>query len=369
MELVHIFFAFTAGSLYLLSFLFLMNVPGVNEKANRWLGFFYCLLACTFTQLFIEAFGLGDRFPFVIHLLELPRWALLPCFYLAILYFVNPAKKSNVIFLHFLPVTLFFLFSITYIIPQHFNPTRTMPEFSTVIPLFIRHFFLFQFFLYWFLCFAQLHIHARNIRMISSSIEKIDLTWIKYVLFIVLFLQVIHLASGFEMFSTFFPVIYFVSVVFLSYFSLKQAVIYPVLPAQLPELEIVLGKKATYERLTPEQVDTLKTDVIRYIKTEKPYLEPGLTLPLLSEKIGISAHELSYVLNNGLSKNFYQFINEMRVEEVKHLLASGQAKHLDMFGVAAHAGFNSKTTFNTTFKKVTGQTPTEFVKSLNEPPS
>jgi len=71
---------------------------------------------------------------------------------------------------------------------------------------------------------------------------------------------------------------------------------------------------------------------------------------------------LSYVLNKGIKKNFYQFINELRVEEAKILLLSDKVKTLDMLGIATHAGFNSKTTFNTTFKKLTGLTPSQFQK-------
>ena len=59
--------------------------------------------------------------------------------------------------------------------------------------------------------------------------------------------------------------------------------------------------------------------VINKTMGEKLFLDPYLTLPLLSSEIGISTHELSYVLNNGIGKNFYQFINQMRTDEAKTL--------------------------------------------------
>ncbi|QNL47824.1 AraC family transcriptional regulator [Olivibacter sp. SDN3] len=368
MELTHFFFAFTSGSLWLLSFLFLMNVPGVNVKANRWLGAFYFILACTFTQLYIESSDFVHRYPLLIHYLELPRWAMLPCFYMAMLYFVNPGRKSLTIFFHFTPVLLFLLFSLVYIMPPFSGKANPLPDLPNFAPLIISHFFSLQLVVYWLLCFVAVRIHAQNIRLIASSIERIDLTWIKYVLFSLLFLLFLRIsASVFEPLSAYLPVLYFLGTALLAYFSLKQGVIYPIRPAQLHELTEVFSKKPTTERLTTEQVDMLKTKVVTFMEKEKLYLEPGLTLPALADKIGISTHELSYVLNNGLSKNFYQFVNEMRVEEAKRLLASDEVNRLDMRGIATYAGFNSKTTFNTTFKKITGQTPTTFLKSFENP--
>lgn len=122
-------------------------------------------------------------------------------------------------------------------------------------------------------------------------------------------------------------------------------------------------QKVLNERLTAEQVEELKSIVTRKTDSEKLYLDPSLTLSVLSGKIGISTHELSYVLNNGLGKSFYQFINELRTEEAKSLLLSEDTKHLDMLGVAIRAGFNSKTTFYTTFKKATKLTPKEYIKA------
>lgn len=150
---------------------------------------------------------------------------------------------------------------------------------------------------------------------------------------------------------------------FIGYFSLKQEVIYPVNISQTKEFEILLNERKSWERLSEEQVSELKTKVAHITKTKKLYLDPYLNLPALSEQVGINTHELSYVLNNGLDQNFYQFINKMRIEEAKRILLSAKAKQLDMVGIATHAGFNSKTTFNTTFKKLTGLTPTEFLRA------
>lgn len=110
-------------------------------------------------------------------------------------------------------------------------------------------------------------------------------------------------------------------------------------------------------------MNELKSKVMLVLEERKLFLDPSLTLTDLSREVGIGIHELSYVINNGLNKNFYNLINEMRVEEAKKILLSEKIRYSDMIGIAIEAGFNSKTTFNTTFKKSTGQTPTDFLRS------
>ncbi|TEB41605.1 AraC family transcriptional regulator, partial [Flavobacterium circumlabens] len=72
--------------------------------------------------------------------------------------------------------------------------------------------------------------------------------------------------------------------------------------------------------------------------------------------------ETSFVINELYGDNFYNFINKYRIEKAKSLLLSEKYNQLNILGIAYESGFNSKTTFNTTFKKNTGFSPTEFVK-------
>jgi len=75
---------------------------------------------------------------------------------------------------------------------------------------------------------------------------------------------------------------------------------------------------------------------------------------------------LSWLLNNEYHLNFFQFINRYRILEVKRALLSGRHKQLNILGIAFNSGFNSKTTFNTAFKKETDLSPTEFIRKFSE---
>ncbi|MCB1023828.1 MAG: AraC family transcriptional regulator [Acidobacteria bacterium] len=97
------------------------------------------------------------------------------------------------------------------------------------------------------------------------------------------------------------------------------------------------------------------------MKTEKPYLDPQLTLKTLARQIGLNTSVLSYTINTGFDKNFNDFINEYRVNEVKTRLIDEVGENLNILAIAFDSGFNSKATFNRAFKKFTSRSPKEFL--------
>jgi len=80
----------------------------------------------------------------------------------------------------------------------------------------------------------------------------------------------------------------------------------------------------------------------------------------LAELVNITAHQLSYLLNSDFNESFFLFINKYRVEKAKELLLREEMNNLSILGIAFESGFNSNISFNSTFKKITNQTPSEF---------
>ena len=91
------------------------------------------------------------------------------------------------------------------------------------------------------------------------------------------------------------------------------------------------------------------------------FLIPSLSLKELAKRMRSNETYVSQAINLGLGTNFNQFINQLRIEYAKNLLATTESNVLD---VALDSGFNSKSTFNRVFREMTGQTPTQFRKSL-----
>ena len=96
---------------------------------------------------------------------------------------------------------------------------------------------------------------------------------------------------------------------------------------------------------------------------EKIFQQNDLKLGDVAKKINLPAYYVSQVINEKLGKNFYDFINEYRVEEVKRRFADKKYDHMTILAAGFDSGFNSKTAFYSAFKKNTGVTPTEFKKN------
>ncbi|WP_121329233.1 AraC family transcriptional regulator [Flavobacterium sp. 81] len=163
--------------------------------------------------------------------------------------------------------------------------------------------------------------------------------------------------------------IYFLSILYITYYWQKQKEIFPYSLKEKEEIETIIVETSLPEGkrkqlLTSEELEEQKIRLLQLMETEKPFLEFGLSLVKLAGSMKISTHILSYVINNGFGENFYQFINRYRIEEAKKLMIDSETDRLSLLGIGFSVGFNSKTVFNTTFKKVTGQTPSEYKKQI-----
>lgn len=117
--------------------------------------------------------------------------------------------------------------------------------------------------------------------------------------------------------------------------------------------------------MTGEELSNLKDGLKGLMVDQKLYTDPNLSLNTLALALDINPKYLSMMLNNSLGKNFYDFINEYRIEDIKKRLADGSNRNLTIEAIANQAGFRSKSSFNAAFKKQLGMTPREFMKQGN----
>jgi AraC-like DNA-binding protein len=101
------------------------------------------------------------------------------------------------------------------------------------------------------------------------------------------------------------------------------------------------------------------------LEKDKLYLNPELTIKDLADHIETTVKALSQVINQNFNKKFYDFINSYRCNEVKVILLNSSEK-MTVIEAMYQSGFNSKSSFNKEFKKLTGQTPTEFKKTIGK---
>ena len=156
---------------------------------------------------------------------------------------------------------------------------------------------------------------------------------------------------------------------FLGYFAIHQPEIFK-LPAKPmaflspnDEPSVIIHDAAPTIEKEPELIESLtmyKEKIEAFMKKTKPYTNAGLTLNELASKLKMPPHLLSRVINEGYEKNFFDFINEYRIEEFKQRFEDPRNRQYTMLAIAFEVGFNSKTAFNRAFKKMTQQTPREF---------
>lgn len=110
--------------------------------------------------------------------------------------------------------------------------------------------------------------------------------------------------------------------------------------------------------LTSEQQKEVLKKLNHILNTEKPFLKSDFSLPQLADRLRLSVHVVSQVINESLGKSFFEMTAEYRVEAAKQLLKD--QPNIKIEEIAEQVGYNSKSSFNTAFKKLTGMTPSEF---------
>jgi AraC-like DNA-binding protein len=127
-------------------------------------------------------------------------------------------------------------------------------------------------------------------------------------------------------------------------------------------LEINKTKGRSVFVLDEEQLDKFRIRLEKVIEVEKVFTENELSLAELSKKINIQPYQLSELISRVYGESFFDFINRNRIKEIKSRLDDPASDSYSLLGIAMDCGFNSKSSFNTAFKKFTGITPSEYRK-------
>lgn len=228
-------------------------------------------------------------------------------------------------------------------------------------------------------CLVLLRKHRENIHNWFAFEKDINLDWLRYLIWGILGIWLaVAIGIGLEvMVQISLPVsrdvIIFSAVTlfvfFLGFFGIQQGLIYSTkveteqsaLQVKAEATEVLAGPNIS-QKAQEEQSQTLQK-VRSHMEETRLYLEPRLSLPQLAEQVGMSTHQLSQLINEQSGHNFYQFVNEYRIEAFKKLALDPEYSHMTLLALALECGFNSKSTFNDVFRKVTNKTPSAFLKA------
>ncbi len=232
--------------------------------------------------------------------------------------------------------------------------------------------------IYWVLSLELIIRHRKNIPyFFSNYTARNTLNWLVTVIILYLVLFVVELFVTYieKLLNTEFNLLANLHVnetiftFLLIFFGINQTAIYKRRKDDLKEMPSAETggepeNKHTVSVLNVDQMHELSETIIQYLQSKKPYINSEYNLQMMVDDLQIPRYKLSQVINGSQKKNFFQFINNFRVEEVKEKMANPAYANYTILGIAFECGFNSKTSFNRIFKEETGRTPTEYKKSL-----
>lgn len=231
--------------------------------------------------------------------------------------------------------------------------------------------------------------HKNNIKHnFSYDNEKISLNWIKvflliFISFSILDLSVFYFNPHFDL-KPFYYILSNVFFIFIGYFGLKQVEIYSITKhlskslvedvpikelekedlkyKELEEVEEVEKEEEKKHSVSDVKSKEIYAKLIELIEKEQVFKQQELSIFDIADMIQINKTYLSYAINKETGSNFSSFINKRRIDYSKKLLEDEAYDNLTIEAIASNVGFQSKSSFNTWFKKLTGKTPSEYKK-------
>ncbi|WP_165764640.1 helix-turn-helix domain-containing protein [Flavobacterium cyanobacteriorum] len=354
-----------SGSSILCAFILISNPLKVNKKGNLLLGMFIISIFFSDIETLANVNNTTITSSVAVAFLFF-SWAMMgPLFYLSVQGFVHPDKiiVKNVIIHALFPGAMTIVFYFIY-------ETKAFTVYNDAL---VTYFQIPLVSFYCFLAYRALDRHNKKLLLYSSNTQKTNLSWLSKIIFLVTAMSAVFIIDIIthidnDDFMYIYSAIYYAGIIIITYYTIRQQEIYPdnreerKIIFELIEENAPEPKKT--ETIPGEEIMEITKELQHVMMSRRPYLDEDINLLKLSELVNVKPHQLSMVINTGLGKNFNQFINEYRVEEAKKLLTCQGFGHFNIHGIAFEAGFNSKTTFNTTFKKLTGYTPTEYRRQV-----
>ncbi len=381
-----------------------------KSLSDKVLGCFLLLCSLQISPWMLGFAGWYDNQPYRDLLLYLPLQHLYfigPITFFYVQTLLNPSfqfRKYHL--LHLIPGTLYIVGSLLVFIVDkiilneyYFLEDGEDKDFATWYQLTG----LLSMLVYFFICIRYFNLYKKLMLQVVSFAEILVFQWMRNFLYSFLAIVIIQIIFFSASFIPFFAKMKYIGP-WWQYFSFAIIYYYVAIKgysnsveAKIPFRLNLLSYQPTlllHSPLKPEPTDDSSLENIAIIeindyitdiqeddnflaswKTKIEYLlnhdnifkDPELTLTQVAKLLKSNPSVVSKVINQGYHQNFNDFINQYRVEAVKDLLEQGVYKTHTIFGIAVDCGFNSKTTFNRSFKKSTGLSPKNYILSLKEP--
>jgi putative ABC transport system permease protein len=339
-----------------------------NRPANRFLALALTVAALWLARIFAIDIGLAAYFPFWSRLPFQFSLALGPLMYFYVRKITQPQYKFRFKdLLHFCPLLVelgahgLAIFESnktgaeTYntLVFEHLNPALQLMAFVSVMIYLhncrkrIENFYSQQ-------KFNGNDRYRYELRWINNLVTGFGLSWLLWIPFVAVdyFYYSYRLTS-----QAYYPL----------YLLLMMVLIWMAARAFLrPQIGTITGTLPVLKPLLPADLRQKGAWLKKAVQANLYYQDPELSLSSLAEKLELTTHELSRVINTVLKKSFNDFINEFRVQAAARKMQDPAYDHITLLGIAYESGFNSQSTFNRIFKQVTGKSPIEYKNDLKK---
>lgn len=299
------------------------------------------------------------------------QWLIMPMFYLYVFLFLGQRKITfKILGLLIGPFIIVFSIHLYTLLTSFFsnNPLQIPMDIDKGLYLYLEYFsFVFNILVLYF-TLRLIMIYEKedtyNIKWVKS-----ETNWLKQLIYV-----------GFLT-----CVFWILGVVLVTFYSITKSNVFYPLWIGISFLIYWIGyvglnkSKALRERIKLRKKRILKFEesqenpmmsskainkIEAYIENNKSYLNPNLSLKILSDELNLSEGYISQIINKSLDQNFTDYINLLRVEDAKLMLIGDDFDNYTILSIGLESGFNSKSSFYNAFKKFTGKTPLEFKKSV-----
>ncbi|SEW56395.1 helix-turn-helix domain-containing protein [Chitinophaga arvensicola] len=373
-----LYFASVIVSIYLL--LLLIGKPD-KTTADKILTAWQLFATLHLADLYFVISGRYHQFPYLLGWSGVFPLLHGPFLYLYILHLTAKKRLGLWWLLHFLPVVLISICWLPFLLLPSQEKIRVfdsgLPAFSN-LAFFTNITIIVSGVSYITASAILLYRFKRQLKEEFSNTEKISLNWLRYLiggmgiiwLFVVFYQtpQTIYLSAS-------------LFICFIGFFGVRQKTIFksPVTPqiTSAPEKEMaapvtpsqpvaikapITSIKYKGSTLTEDNALKIQEQLKELMEREQLYTNPELTLGDVARTLEIHDAILSQVINSKFGQNFYDYINSLRVEAFKKIVAAPGSKSYTLLSIAFECGFNSKSSFNRNFRKFTGQQPSAYLK-------
>lgn len=346
---------------------FLLSIKSKNSISNKLFATFLILTALDISAYFHNLFLSG--FSNLVMAKSLLAYLQMPILYLYVLSVCFSNFKLKLIHLwHLVP----FLAGNLVLFPRFYlndknSIIKIWANFNSIWEIIYIHFTIhLQFVVYIVLMFLVIKQFKRIYQQNFSDTATKTYQWLfQFTLLSAIAHSFVILKSILKYFDNDFS--FPIAQIFVSIFGLSiivwlvlKALKYPELFKSVDSDFILIQRDITIvDENSCKDLEKLTT----YMETEKPYLNPSLSIRNLAEEIEMNSRNVSLLINQNLNQHFFDFVNEYRIKEAMAILKNPNKNEFTVLEILYEVGFNSKSSFNTAFKKHTGLTPTEYRKT------